>query len=202
LPISKGRPWGTPGPLPDDVVFVDSDAAARKTVESARRQGIACPPIALLGGDLCHTLGGDGDRSRLVGGAGVHFTVDLGQVLIDGRLHTFLAHVVAHSRLWRRAFVAMNGQWLGQWNLGPRAHPGDGLLDTYDVRLALGQLGPVRARLHHGTHLPHPGIRERRVATAEVVLETPLPVFLDGTPFGKARRLVVRVVPDALSIIA
>ena len=58
----------------------------------------------------------------------------------------------------------MNAQFLGPWNAGPRAHPGDGLLDTYDVRLKPGQLLAVRARLPDGSHLPHPGIRERRVA--------------------------------------
>jgi hypothetical protein len=182
---------------------VRSDAEAREVVEEARRARRPYPPVGLVGGDLCRTLGGGaGGEARLRSGQTVRFDVDLGEVLLDGRLHLFVAHLVARSGLWRRAFVAMNAQWLGGWNLGPRAHPNDGLLDGYDVRLALGQLLPVRARLHHGTHLPHPGIRERRAAALQVELDRPLPVRLDGTPVGVARTLSVRVQPDALVVFA
>ena len=66
--------------------------------------------------------------------------------LVDGRLHLFLAHLVARDRLWRHSFVAMNAQWLGEWNLGPRAHPGDAKLDTYQADLTLSDLPKVRAR--------------------------------------------------------
>lgn len=203
MPIAKGQPWGAPGPLPDDAVLVRSDAEARRVVEGARRDRRAFPPLGLLGGDLCRTLGGGaGGEARLRSGQGVRFPVDLGEVLLDGRIHLFVAHLVARSRLWRRAFVAMNAQWLGDWNLGPRAHPNDGLLDTYDARLPLGQLLPVRARLHHGVHLPHPGIRERRAAALQIELDRPLPVRLDGTLVGPARTLAVRVQPDALVVYA
>ncbi len=203
MPIAKGQPWGTPAPLPDDAVLVRSDAEAREVVEDARRARRPYPPLALVGGDLCRTLGGGaGSERRLRSGEGVRFPVDLGEVLVDGRIHLFVAHLVARSRLWRRAFVAMNAQWLGPWNLGPRAHPNDGLLDSYDVRLPLGQLLPVRARLHHGAHLPHPGIRERRAAALQMELDRPLPLRLDGTPVGAARTLSVRVHPDALVVFA
>jgi diacylglycerol kinase family enzyme len=132
---------------------------------------------------------------------GVCFPVDLGEVLLDGRLHLFVAHLVARSRLWTRAFVAMNAQWRGSWNLGPRAHPGDGLVDTYDVRLRPSQLLPVRSRLHHGAHLPHPGIEERRSPAVSIELDRPLPVELDGVAVGSARRVAVRVKPDALRVV-
>ena len=203
MPIAKGQPWGEPAALPDDAVLVRSDAAARDALEGARRARRPYPPLGLVGGDLCRTLGGGaGGEARLRAGEGVRFPLDLGEVLLDGRLHLFVAHLVARSRLWRRAFVAMNAQWLGDWNLGPRAHPNDGLLDTYDARLPVGQLLPVRSRLHHGTHLPHPGIRERRVAALQMELDRPLPVRLDGTLVGPARTLTVRVDPDALVVFA
>jgi diacylglycerol kinase family enzyme len=96
----------------------------------------------------------------------------------------------------------MNAQWLGHWNLGPRAHPGDGLLDTYDARLPFSQLLAVRGRLHHGAHLPHPQIAERRTPSLDVELGRPLAVRLDGERVGSAQRLVVRVVPDALLVVA
>jgi len=206
VPIAKGQPWGTPGELPADAVLVRSDAEARAVLEDARRRRVPFPPLGLLGGDLCRTLGGGGGEERLRAGQGVRFTVDLGEVLIDGHLGLFVAHLVARNRLWTRAFVAMNAQYLttrlGCWNLGPRAHPGDGLLDTYDARLPVGQLLAVRARLHHGTHLPHPGIKERRTPTLDADLGRSLSVRLDGEQAGSAQNLVVRVVPDAVLVVA
>jgi diacylglycerol kinase family enzyme len=112
-----------------------------------------------------------------------------------------VSHLVARSRLWRRAFVAMNAQWYGAWNLGPRAHPGDGLLDTYDVRLRVGDLWKVRRRLHHGTQLPHPGIRERRAAAIQVEFERAMPLSLDGVAAGKVTSLSLRTEPDALVVV-
>lgn len=198
-PIAKGQPWGAPGELPDGGVVVRSDAEAAAVLQEARREHRPLPALGLLGGDLCHTLGGGGGAGREL--QGVRFTADLGEVLLDGRLHLFVAHLVARNRLWTRAFVAMNAQWVGRWNLGPRAHPNDGLLDTYDIRLRPGQLLPVRSRLQHGAHLPHPGIRERRSAATQVELERPLPVRLDGESVGRATVIVVRVETDALTVV-
>jgi hypothetical protein len=197
VPIAKGQPWGEPGELPDGGVIVGSDADAAEVLNAARRDRRPFPALGLLGGDLCRTLGGGGSREL----QGVRFTVDLGEALLDGRLHLFVAHLVARNRLWTRAFVAMNAQSLGRWNLGPRAHPNDGLLDTYDVHLPLGQLLPVRSRLHHGAHLPHPNIKERRTSALQVELERPLAVRLDGAGVGKAKVISVRVQPDALTVV-
>ena len=205
MPIAKGSPYGAPGPLPEGAVVVRSDAEARDVIEGARRERRPLPALGLLGGDLCRTLGGGrdgaGGEERLRTAGGVCFPVDLGEVLLDGRIRLFVAHLVARSRLWTRAFVAMNAQFVGDWNLGPRAHPGDGLLDTYDVRLRPGQLLPVRARLRHGAHLPHPGIGERRSPAVTAELERPLAVRLDGVAVGEARTIAVRVEPDALHVV-
>jgi len=184
-------------------VVVGSDAAAREVIEQARRERRPPPTLGLLGGDLCRTLGGGaaGGEDRLRTAGGVGFSVDQGELLLDGRLHLFVAHLVARSRLWTRSFVAMNAQRLGAWNLGPRAHPGDGLLDTYDVHFKVSELLPVRSRLHLGAHLPHPGIRERRVGAIQIELDNALPVYLDGERVGRGQRLVVRVEPDALTVV-
>src|SRR6185369_10188758 len=96
------------------------------------------------------TLGAPGGEDRLRSPEAFTFSVDLGEALIDGRLHFFVAHLVARNRWWTRAFVAMNAQWLGGLNLGPRAHPNDGLLDIYDARLSLVDVVKVRARAHTG----------------------------------------------------
>lgn len=197
MPITKGSPYGEPGELPAGGVVVQSDAEAGDALREARRRREPFPALGLLGGDLCRTLGGGTGREL----QGVRFTVDIGEALLDGRLHLFVAHLVARTRLWTRAFVAMNAQSLGRWNLGPRAHPNDGLLDTYDSHLPLGQLLPVRSRLHHGAHLPHPGIKERRTAALQVELERPLTVRLDGAGVGAAKVISVRVQPDALTVV-
>jgi hypothetical protein len=201
MTIKKGDAWGAPGPLDDDGVVVQSDAEARAVLEEARRAGRPYPPLGLLGGDLWRTLGGTTDERRLRSPQAVRFPVDLGEALVDGVLHLFVAHLVARDRLWRRAFVAMNAQWRGPWNLGPRAHPGDALLDTYQSTLTLPDLAKVRARLHHGVHLPHPRIQERRAPAVQVDLGRHLAVELDGAAQGRGRRISVRVEPDALTVV-
>ncbi len=202
MAVGKGQTWGVPGSLADHGVVVRSDAEARAVVTAARRERRAIPPLGLLGGDLCRTLGGRGDEARLRSAAAITLTCDLGTVLVDGRLHVFVAHLVARRRAWRgRVFAAMNAAWLGPWNLGPRAHPGDGLLDTYDARLRLRQALAVRARLPLGAHLPHPHIVERRTKAAQVDLDPAMVVYLDGEVLGRARSLALRVEPDALTVV-
>ncbi len=197
--IGKGVPWGEAGPLPPGGVVVGSDAEARAVVSEARRGNRAVPPLGLPGGDLCRTLGGRGDETRLRTGDAARVPVDLGAVLVDGRLHWFVAHLVARRSWWRgRVFVAMNAEWLGTWDVAPRSHPNDGLLDTFDVSMALGERLKARARLAAGTHVPHPSITQRRVAAIQVELDAPTPVLLDGVGIGPARTLSIRVEPDAL----
>lgn len=200
MTIRKGSPYGEPGPLPEDGVVVRSDAEARAVLEAAHRAGRPYPPLGLLGGDLWRTLGGQTDPAHLRSGDAVTFSVDLGQALADGRLHLFVAHLVARTRWWGRAAVAMNAQWLDEWNLGPRAHPGDGKLDCYQASLGPRDRLQVRGRLHHGTHLPHPAITERRVPALQLDLPRPLPLRLDGVLAGTVRTLSVRVEPDALRV--
>ena len=201
MTIERGRAWGEPGALPANGIVVRTDAEARAVVEEARRAGRPVPPLGLAGGDLCRTLGGTGDVARLYSGDAMTFPVDLGAVLVDGRLHWFVAHLVVRDVLWRRAFIAMNAQWVGQLNFGPRAHPDDGRLDVYDVHLPLGGFLAVRARARTGAHLPHPGIRERRAPAVQVDLGRALPLRVDGVRIGRARNLSVRIEPDALTVV-
>jgi diacylglycerol kinase family enzyme len=129
------------------------------------------------------------------------FPVDLGSVLADGRIYWFVAHLVARTPLWRRAFVAMNAEWYGDWDLAPRSHPDDGVLDTFEADLTLADLAKVRSRLHHGAHLPHPRIQQRRTAAIQVTFSRPRPLELDGVVVGRVRELSVRIEPDALQIV-
>jgi hypothetical protein len=201
MTVEKGKPWGAPAPLPDDGVVVRSDAEARRVLTEARRDNRPFPTLGLLGGDLCRTLGGPGSPERVRSSDAMTFPVDVGEVLVDGRLHLFVAHLVARNRWWTRAFVAMNAQFVGDLDLGPRSHPGDGLLDTYDARLPVSQLVQVRARARTGSHLPHPGIAQRRTSAIQVELDRPLGVWLDGERIGAGRVLSVRLHPDAVRVV-
>lgn len=200
MTIDRGAAWGTPGALPRHGVIVRSDKEARHIVTAARRAGEPIPPLGLAGGDLCRTLGGRGDEDRLRTDDAVQLPVDLGAVLVDGRLHWFVAHLVAKRSWWRgRAVVAMNAQFLGSWDMAPKSHPNDGRLDVLDGAPPLGQRLLARARLRSGTHVPHPAITERRVAALQVDLARPTPVLLDGEHVADARTLSLRIEPDALT---
>jgi len=200
--IEKGQPWGVPGGLPAGGVVVATDAEARAVVERARRAGDPVPALGLLGGDLCRTLGGTGNETRLRSAEGMRLPTDLGAVLMDGRLHWFVAHLVVRRGWWRgRVFAAMNAQFLGPWDVAPRSHPDDGLLDTLDVTMRSGERLQARSRLASGTHVPHPGILERRVSAAQVEFERPTPLYLDGQRVGSVRTLSIRVELDALTCV-
>jgi hypothetical protein len=200
--IERGQSWGRPGPLPADAVIVHTDAEARAVVETARRANEDPPPIGLLGGDLCRTLGGTGDARRLRSDAAMTFTVDVGAVLVDGRLHWFVAHLVARRSWWRGRVVAvMNAEWRGDWDVAPRSHPNDGMLDIVDGDLPIGDRLQARRRLRTGTHVPHPRIRTERSRAWQADFAPALDVWLDGAKVGCAKDIAVRVEPDALTVV-
>lgn len=217
MTIRKGEAWGELAPLPPGTLFAADDAAARRLVEAARRAGRPVPPLGLAGGDLWRTMGGRPESAHIVpvedggfrvrrapDGTGDRVTVapvDLGSVLIDGRQHWFVAHLVARRSWWRgRIVAAMNAEFLGRWDVAPRGHPNDGRLDILDVDagLPLGDRLKARRRLPSGTHVPHPGIHQERVPAVQVEFDRPTPVWLDGEQVGEGRRLSIRVEPDAL----
>jgi len=197
MTIEKGEDWGAPGPVPDDAIVAPTDAVARAIVEPARRAQRAIPPLVLRGGDLARTCGATGRReeTRLL-------PCDLGAALLDGRLFWFVSSLVAGEALRRgHSFAAMNAAWLGDWNLAPKAHPNDGLLDTLEMRLSMGQAREARKRARLGDHLPHPGITVHRTAAIQLELPKALPVRLDGEHIGSFRTISVRCEPDALTVV-
>jgi hypothetical protein len=199
--IRKGEEWGEAGGLPAGGVVVRSDAEARAVVTAARRAGDVPPPLGLVGGDLCRTLGGRGDEGRVRSDGGRRLPVDLGSVLVDGRQHWFVAHLVARRSWWRgRVVAAMNAEFVGPWDVAPRAHPNDGVLDVVDVAasMSVSDRFKARGRLPSGAHVPHPAIATSRRQAVQLDLDRPTPVWLDGERIGEARRLSVRVEADAL----
>jgi diacylglycerol kinase family enzyme len=95
----------------------------------------------------------------------------------------------------------MNAAWLGNLNLGPKAHPGDGLLDVTDGKVPPGQLLTARSRARVGTHVPHPGLKVQRVPAVQCSFAKPIAVRLDGRRVGAFRDLSIRVEPDALTVV-
>ncbi len=95
----------------------------------------------------------------------------------------------------------MNAEWLGTWDVAPRAHPGDGLLNTLSGQPSIDDRLKVRRRLPSGTHVPHPGIVERQVKSTQCDFVRPLDIWLDGQLVGRARTLSLRVEPDALTCV-
>jgi len=200
--VGKGTTWGRPGRLPDDGVVVRSDLEARHVLTTARRANEPLPVLGLLGGDLARTCGATGNRERLHTDDAQLLPVDLGEVLVDGSLHLFIAHLVARRSWWRGPIVAaMNAQFLGAWDVAPRSHPDDGRLDLLEADLSLGDRWEARRRLRTGTHVPHPGIRERRIKAIQLDLAPGTRVWLDGELVGPARALSIRVVPDAVTVV-
>jgi hypothetical protein len=181
---------------------VRSDAEARRIIEAARANGEPVPTLGLLGGDLCKTLGGLGDEARLRSADAMTFPVDLGRIQLDDVDRWFVAHAIFRGPLWLgRAVAVMNAQWRGEWDLGPRAHPDDALLDVTDGALPIGDLAKARRRVRLGTHLPHPALRTSRVGHLDLAFERPVGVWLDGEHVGRVRRAHVEVEPDALRVV-
>ncbi len=203
MSVTRGGGWGRLAPLPADAPVVAGDAALADLVTPARRAGVDPPVVGLVGGDLCRTLGGGGDPGRLRGDRAVTAVVDIGRVTCDdGTTAWFVAHLVARRRAWQGPFaVVMNAQWLGPLDLGPRAHPGDGLLDLTEGRLGLRDRLTARRRARTGSHLPHPALRTARSGTHRFDLGHPTPVLLDGRRLGRFRTLRVDVEPDSLTVV-
>ena len=201
MPISKGEAWGEPGPLPRHGVVVRSDAEARDIVTAARRAGEPIPPLGLLGGDLCRTLGGTGDEARLRSDAAVQLPVDLGAVLVDGRLHWFVAHLVAPARLVAgpRRGGDERASSSATWDVAPRGHPNDGRLDVFDADLPFDERLQVRARLEARHPRAPPAHRrappERRAARVRTARRPSTSTADASTP---RKTLSIRVEPDAL----
>jgi len=202
MPIRKGEDWGEAGGLDQRGVVVCSDGEARSVVETARRAGRPIPSLGLVAGDLARTLGATGDVNRLRSAEAWRFPLDLGRAVVDGSTHWFVAHLVARRPRWSGRFVvAMNSQWLGDWDMAPRAHPGDGRLDLVEGTLSAADRIKARGRLPHGGHLPHPDLATRRVRVFETIFDRPTVVRLDGESVGKTRRLEIALESSALTIV-
>lgn len=192
MPIAPGEAWGREGLLPADAPVVDSDAglaAMWADVDSST-------PVALVAGDLCRTLGGRGDAVDRLGQMVTLLPVDVVEARLDGGAPTpFVAHLVARGRWWRGpGAMIMNAEWWGEWDVAPRAHPGDGLLDDVSGRLGWRDRLQARSRVRHAAHLPHPDLRVRRRDVIAHEFAAPRLVLVDGVPRGRHRTIEAAIV--------
>jgi len=201
MTIGRGTTWGVEGALPAGAPTVSSDAELHALVVAHLGSGEPLPVIGLRGGGLWRTVGGAGAPARLGTPHAMHLPVDVIEADLDDRRTWFVSTLVAHDVARRRWVVALNGQFVGTRQLGPRAHPGDGLLDVYQGALAPGELIEVLRRARNGAHLPHPHITGRRSSGVELHLDRRHAVRLDGVSAGHATRLAMRVLPDALTVV-
>lgn len=195
--IRKGEPWGSPIDLTGREPVANDDAELARLL--ADRPGPSTV-VVLRGGDLHHSLGGR--RGGAVVETSTALPVDLVEVTFGGETHLAVAHVVARRRGWSGEFaVAMNGTHLGPWNLGPKAHPNDGLVDVTRGRLDLGDRLKARRRAVTGTHVPHPSLTTSRVGRAEWRFDRPVPIRVDGREVGHADLVHIEVRPDCGSVV-
>ncbi len=117
-----------------------------------------------------------------------------------GRLASAIAGLLGHRLPF--SAVVMNGAWLGDLRLGPRAHPNDGFVDTIEGRIRFGDRREAGRRARSGSHLPHPDLRTGRAGTWETDFAELQTIRLDGVDRGRWRVLRVEVIPDALTVVA
>ena len=204
MTIRKGEPWGEPAEVPaEGLLSPDTDRGASRSLELQRQAGQPFTPIGVQGGDMARTMGG-GAPGRF-NGTLVKAPVDLLQVTADGTEHLALAHVVARRSWWRGEVVlAMNAQFLGEFDVAPRSHPNDGRVDVVrvDAAMPLRARLQARARARNGTHVPHPHIEVRSTGEWQCRFERPMRLWIDGRRVGDVRELTITVLPDALTLYA
>lgn len=200
MPIARGEPWGTVVPRPEGLVTIDDDVALAAALDRTDP-----PPLALAGGDLHRTLGSP--RVGAAESAVRRVPLDLLRCELDGEPATAVAHVVARrpGRLgwWRGPIRAVvNVGHIGQWEVAPSGHPGDGRAEAIEVdeTMPIRQRWAARRRLPAGAHLPHPCIRLTHRAEVVWDLDGSLEVFVDGQRRGRPRTVHVTVVPDAYEL--
>ncbi len=229
MTIRRGEAWGSEG-SPDDVAGVaGSDASLARLVAGSRATAGASPagPFLLTGGDLHRTLGAPRpDPERTVvhrfdcdvvsGTATTDDGAPLELLAVAHVLGLPLARGFARRRerpgrvvpagdvlaaLWNGpSFVAANAAFVGDANLGPRAHPGDGLLDVSCGSMDRRDRRTARARMLVGAHLPHPGVVDVRTRSWASPPGVRYLLVCDGLELGVCRDIRLVVLSDAVLV--
>jgi diacylglycerol kinase family enzyme len=96
-----------------------------------------------------------------------------------------------------------NAEFRGKWDVAPRAHPGDGLLDVIEMSATMSRRARFQAwkRVRSGTHLPHPDLRSRQIAVAAWTFSNPQRIWVDGKFWHKATEVQVQVLPEDFHLL-
>ncbi len=204
MTIRKGGEWGEAGRLAPGSAVATSDRQLAELIGGFLAADQAPPPIGLSGGDLHASIGSPSPDRMWTEDARI-LPIDVIEIRLDDDEPVLcVAHLAAGGPLrWlTETLVVMNATSLGGQNLGPKAHPGDGLIDVTHGRVPLVDWFTARRRAGAGAHLPHPGLRTTRVDELDVTLGHRLAVRIDGVARGRVRRVRCRVLVDAASIVA
>ncbi len=201
--MRRGEPWGEQVQSPDFLRVAPTDRDAREWVVAQRETDRALQAVGLSGGDMARTLGG-GTPGRFPGMV-MTAPIDVLRVEAEGRTTWAVAHVVARRSWWRGdVWLAMNAQFLGDYDVAPRSHPNDGKVDAVHVHpdMSVRARRQARDRARTGTHLPHPQLHSTQSATASATFRQPLVLWVDGVRWGTTTSVTVTCEPDALTIYA
>ena len=151
--IAPGRDWGVPGVVPHDLALCRNDAEAAVAASRAGLTGgdlhrsLGSPPVPEAGGP-CTVLGVDRMSCDI--------ETERGVVSVMAVSHVLVGRLVGIGRFTG----CLNAGFVGEMNLTPRSHPGDGRFEviTIDAAMPLRQRLVAARRSRTGTHLPHPGI--------------------------------------------
>ncbi len=199
MTVRKGVGWGLRRVVPVEAPLVPGDAALHDWVATHRLQRRPIGDVAIGGGDLARTLAG----ATRTGAEATYVPLDVVRLVADDEHTTWSAsHVVARRSWWRgEVLLAMNTEFLGAYDVAPRAHPNDGLVDVIEVAAEMPWRARMQARdrARRGAHLPHPQLTAIRVPAFTATFARPLVVWVDGERWRQATRLELTVEPDAYS---
>ena len=222
MTIKKGEDWGERTLVPAGTPIVDSDAALAGLFavnDGGGELELSGPEmVGLIPNDrdskdprassngLARTMGARGTIDSLAGNERTVVPIDLGIVTVNPGSETtrhlvMAASLVVCGRFWAGVTeAAMNAAFLADWNVTPSGHPNDGRFDVVRAELSIGDRLKARKRLVSGAHLPHPDISVRRLKTAEFEPVPSARVWIDGRMYRDVARVLVVVVPDAVSV--
>ncbi|HEX5586711.1 MAG TPA: hypothetical protein VFZ17_05345 [Acidimicrobiia bacterium] len=224
--IRKGEPWGSPWSGPPDLSVSGTDAALAAAVAAHPDSTIAWTPAS--GADFARAVSLGGDAATRLGlslpcdalavrtGASADGTemLAVNAVVVGtgpdrtGRLtRNANVRVTADGRLLHEGaatgVLVGNGQFLRGTDVVPRGHPGDGRVEIQVYAVPAGERSAMRRRLPHGTHVPHPGIRQASArSTVEVDVEgQEWPLELDGVEHPAVTSIEIRVVAQRFALL-